>query len=171
MDEMERIQQWQYYISSYMRQESTEGVDKKQLQRSFLSRNHAAATEGISEDDYKPKPLAYNEGLVIRICLNSSKMVFEKGTSEWFVYSNTTFDSEEDRVFHEEKQAFQRELRDERLKEKFVTNNSWMKGLSHEEVQAAKDEFQKWKEGGIGMVESQQQQQQQQPAQQPQAQQ
>ncbi|EGZ77928.1 hypothetical protein NEUTE2DRAFT_154470 [Neurospora tetrasperma FGSC 2509] len=157
MDEMERIQQWQYYISSYMRQEPTEGVDKKQLQRVFLSRNHAAATEGISEDDYKPKPLAYDEGLVIRICLNSSKMVFEKFTSEWFIYNTTTFDSEEDKVFHEEKQAFQRELRDERLKEKFVTNNSWMKGLSHEEVQAAKDEFQRWKEGGIGMVESQQQ--------------
>ncbi|KAK3694685.1 hypothetical protein B0T22DRAFT_78657 [Podospora appendiculata] len=149
MDEMERIQQWQYYISSYMRIEHTEGIVRSRLQKVLLERNLPSNTKDSPEDEYAPKPLVISEGLVVRICLNSSKMVFEKGTSDYFIYNTNSFSSQEDRRFHEEQQVFQTELRSERLKEKMVTNNAWMKGMSHEEVQKAKDEFQKWKDGDI----------------------
>lgn len=146
---MERIEQWQYYISSYMRIEHTEGIDRSRLQKVVLERNLPSDAKDSTEDGYSPKPLHSKEGLVTRICLYSSKMVFVPGTSDCHMYNATTFNSQEDKSFHEDKQVFQKEMRDERLKEKMVTNNSWMKGLSHEEVQRVKDEYQKWKEGEI----------------------
>jgi len=59
------------------------------------------------------------------------------------------FDTPEDRKFYEDKQAFQTELRSDRLKDKLITNNAWMKGMSHEGVQKIKDEYQRWKDGEI----------------------
>ena len=143
MDEMERIQQWQYYISSYMRIEHTEGIVRSRLQKVLLERNLPSDAKD-SDDGYTPKPLVIHEGLIVRICLNSSKMVFEKGTSDYFIYNTNTFSSQEDKSFHEDKQVFQKELRAERLKEKMVMNNLWMKNMSQEEVQKANEEYQNW---------------------------
>ncbi|SPQ18333.1 7f40f6cf-cb5a-48eb-956d-18c86878a74f [Thermothielavioides terrestris] len=161
MDEMERIQQWQYYISSYMRVEHTEGVVRSRLQKVLLERNLPSDAKDSPEDGgYAPKPLVIHEGLIVRICLNSSKMVFEKGTSDCFMYNNSAAagqregaedgeadgGSDEDR---EAKRAFRREIQADKLKEKTVTNNLWMRGLSHDEVQRVNTEFQRWKEHGI----------------------
>ncbi len=151
MDEMERIQQWQYYISSYMRIEHTEGIVRSRLQKVLLERNLPSDAKDSSDDGYAPKPLVIHEGLVVRICLNSSKMVFEKGTADYFVYNNTATSQRGDGTDEEDenvaKQTFRREIRAEKLKEKMVTNNAWMKGLSHEEVQKVNNGYQKWKEG------------------------
>lgn len=152
MDEMERIQQWQYYISSYMRIEHTEGIVRSRLQKVLLERNLPSDAKDSSEDGYTAKPLVIHEGLVVRICLNSSKMVFEKGTSDYFVYNTSTASqrgdaAEVDGNEQATKQTFRREIRTEKLKEKMVTNNAWMKGLSHEEVQKVNNDYQKWKEG------------------------
>ena len=146
MDEMERIQQWQYYISSYMRIEHTEGIVRSRLQKVLLERNLPSDAKDSSDDAYSPKPLVIHEGLVVRICLNSSKMVFEKGTADYFVYNTAAGKSgpEEEAEEDKAKSTFRREIRAEKLKEKMVTNNAWMKGLSHEEVQKANNEYQKW---------------------------
>lgn len=154
MDEMERIQQWQYYISSYMRIEHTEGIVRSRLQKVLLERNLPLDAKDSSEEGYTPKPLVIHEGLVVRICLNSSKMVFEKGTSDYFIYNTGGGhrggeEDEEGDDDYEAKQAFRREIRAEKLKEKMVTNNAWMKGLSHEEVQKVNNAYQRWKEGEI----------------------
>jgi paired amphipathic helix protein Sin3a len=148
MDEMERIQQWQYYISSYMRIEHTEGIVRSRLQKVLLERNLPSDAKDSSEEGYTPKPLVIHEGLVVRICLNSSKMVFEKGTSDYFIY-NTGRPSADEEDDYAAKQAFRREIRAEKLKEKMVTNNAWMKGLSHEEVQKVNNDYQRWKEGEL----------------------
>lgn len=79
-------------------------------------------------------------------------MVFEKGTSDYFVYNTSTASqrgdaAEVDGNEQATKQTFRREIRTEKLKEKMVTNNAWMKGLSHEEVQKVNNDYQKWKEG------------------------
>ena len=86
---------------------------------------------------------------MVRICLNSYKMVFEKDTCDYFLYNKDTFDSQDERKFHEDKQVFFTELRSDRLKDKMITNNAWMKGMSHEGVQRMKDEYQRWKDGEI----------------------
>jgi paired amphipathic helix protein Sin3a len=147
-DEMERIQQWQYYISSYVRIEPTEGVVRSRLQKVVLERNLPSDAKD-TDDGYSPKPLVFQENLVVRICLNSYKMVFEKGTSDCVIYSTGRRLSDEEAQEDAAKARFRRELKAERLKEKMVTNNAWMKGLSHEEVQKVKDDYLRWKEGEI----------------------
>ncbi len=89
MEELERRDRWQYYISSYMRVEPTEGVPRSRLQKSVLTRNLPAASDVDSESGDTRKPVAYSENLVLRICLNSSKIKYESGTADSFVYNNT----------------------------------------------------------------------------------
>lgn len=146
-DEMDRILQWQYYISSYMRVEHTEGIDRSRLQKVLLERNLPSDAKDLSDDEDTRKQLLMQEGLILRVCINSLKMQYMPGTTDCFMYKPRTFNSPDERSFHEDKQVFHKEMRDERLKEKMVTNNLWMKGMSHEEVQRVKDDYQKWKEG------------------------
>ncbi|KAK1757352.1 hypothetical protein QBC47DRAFT_375755 [Echria macrotheca] len=147
-DEMERIQQWQYYISSYMRIEHTEGIVRSRLQKSVLERNLPSDVKDTFEEGLAQKRIHINEGLVVRICLNSYKMVFEKGTCDSFVFDKR-LEAPEEYALNQEKQRFLHDIREERLKDKWVTNNPWMKGMSHEEVQKMKDEYEKWKGGAL----------------------
>lgn len=149
-DEMERKEQWQYYISSYMRIEHTEGVARSRLQKVLLERNLPSGAADASEDGFTPKPLAVHEGLVLRICLLSYKIVYEKDTADYFVYNtHPTFKDPEDRDFQEEKQVFMRELRQERFEEKMMMNLPWMKDMSQAEVQKVNEEYQRWRDEGV----------------------
>ncbi|KAK0729010.1 hypothetical protein B0T21DRAFT_413119 [Apiosordaria backusii] len=153
-DEMERIQQWQYYISSYIRIENTEGIPRSRLQKVLLERNLPSDAKD-SDDGYSPKPLVYSENLIVRTCLNSYKMVFEKGTSDCAVYS--TDSAKEVDVDGDEQAAqaqFSAELRGEKIKERLLINNQWMKGHSHDEVQKSKDDFQRWMDGEASTLET-----------------
>ncbi|RYP45765.1 hypothetical protein DL768_007941 [Monosporascus sp. mg162] len=147
MDEMELRERWQYYISSYMRVEPTEGVPRSRLQKTVLARN-LPSSEVDSDDGEVPKPLKFDEGLVLRICLNSNRIVWEKGTSEFFVYA-TEPDDEEEKAKLEEHTTAVREHREQRFREKMIMNNSWMRGMSQDEVQKANDKFQKWFKDGV----------------------
>ncbi|KXJ91497.1 hypothetical protein Micbo1qcDRAFT_147622 [Microdochium bolleyi] len=177
MDEMELRERWQYYISSYMRVDPTEGVSRSRLRKTVLARN-LPSSETDSDDGSTPKPIKYDESLVLRICLNSNKIVWEKNTSEFFIYwspsgsgakgddlGNTgaaggeadggsapaapaTASSEEDKVKTEEHAAHVSEHRSQRFREKMVMNNAWMRGISQDEVQAVNERFQKWVKDG-----------------------
>lgn len=150
-DEMERKEQWQYYISSYMRIEHTEGVVRSRLQKVLLDRNLPSGASGSSDDGFTPKPLAVHEGLVLRICLLSYKIVYEKGTSDYFIYNSaaSTDEQPEESKFQEDKQLFLRDLREEKFKEKMVMNSPWMKDMSREEVQKINEDYQKWVKDGV----------------------
>jgi paired amphipathic helix protein Sin3a len=160
-DEMELKEQWQYYISSYMRIEHTEGVVRSRLQKVLLERNLPSGANDASDDGYIPKPLVVHEGLVLRICLYSYKIVYEKGTSDYFIYNtanaNTAATPEpaEARSFQEDKRVFLRELREEKFKEKMVMNNAWMKNMSREEVQKRNEDYQKWVTDGTPLPSAQ----------------
>ncbi|KAL1842517.1 hypothetical protein VTK73DRAFT_3106 [Phialemonium thermophilum] len=150
-DEMERKEQWQYYISSYMRIEHTEGVVRSRLQKVVLERNlpSGAATDA-SDDGYVPKPLVVHEGLILRICLLSYKIVYEKGTADYFIYNTGGhFASPAERSFHEEKRAFLREHREEKFREKMVMNSPWMKDMSQEDVQRMNEDYKRWVQDGV----------------------
>lgn len=148
---MERKEQWQYYISSYMRIEHTEGVVRSRLQKVLLERNLPSGANG-SDDGYTPKPLVVQEGLVLRICLLSYKIVYEKGTSDYFIYNTLpTLRDGEEPEFQEEKQVFLREMREERFKEKMVMNSPWMKNMSQVQVQQINEEYQRWKDEGVSL--------------------
>ncbi len=156
MDEMDPIKQWSYYISSYMRVENTEGIPRSRLHKSLLLRTLPAdAKDTASEDGYIPKPLAFEEDLVLRISPQPLKVVFEKETQEYFIYNASNLHSQQERSFHEDQQVFQKEVRAERMKEKMVMNNLWMKNMSQEEVQKANEDYQKMVKEGTGAASDQ----------------
>jgi paired amphipathic helix protein Sin3a len=147
MGEMEAKERWQYYVSSYVRIENTEGINRSRLQKVLLERNLPSGAND-SDDGFTPKPLVINEGLVLRICLNSSVIKYEGGTSEYFIY-NTTPASKDERDFNEDKQVFLKEIREEKFREKMVMNSPWMKNMSQEEVQKMNEDYLKWVRDGI----------------------
>ncbi|KAI1174309.1 hypothetical protein F4777DRAFT_589308 [Nemania sp. FL0916] len=147
MDEMELRDRWQYYISSYMRVEPTEGISRDRLNKTVLARNLPSG-DGDSDDGNVPKPLKYEEGLVLRICLNSNKIVWEKDTSEYFIY-NVAPEDEEEKKKAEERAQTVTEHRKQLFREKFVMNNAWMRGLRQDEVQQVNEKFARWSLDGI----------------------
>ncbi|CAK7228968.1 Transcriptional regulatory protein sin3 [Sporothrix bragantina] len=95
-DAMALQDRWQYYISTYMRIEPTEGVVRSRLRKSVLARNLPSTNENDSDSGDNRKAVAFNEGLVLRICLNSFTLVYEKGTSEFFIYNHDESEPEDD---------------------------------------------------------------------------
>lgn len=143
---MKAHERWQYYISSYLRTEPTEGVPRSRMQKVLLTRNLPSG-DADSDSDFQPKAISYKEGLAVKVCLNTSKITFEKGTSNYFVY-NIAGGSEEERSTRE---PGSRAIRSKNAHfiEKMAMNSPWMKNLSQEEVQQAKEDYQKWKDQGI----------------------
>ncbi|KXH67828.1 histone deacetylase interacting [Colletotrichum salicis] len=147
MDEMKAKDRWQYYISSFIQVEPTEGVPRHKLQKTVLARNLPSSDEKF-EDSHIPKPISFDEDLSISICLNSSKMVWKSGTSEYFVYDNVPKDKEgQERHLERLKNASNK--RDTKLREKFVFNSPWMKGMSQSDVQKSNEGWSKWLKDGI----------------------
>ncbi|KAI9737685.1 MAG: Transcriptional regulatory protein sin3 [Claussenomyces sp. TS43310] len=149
LSEMERRSRWQYYVSSFVRIEPTEGVPRRRLQRSVLPRNlpSSGETESVSSSSDSGiysvrKGLKWMEGLVIRICVNTYRMAFKQGTSEWFIYTDG---SKQDA----EQLAKRKETRDEGFAAKCERNVRWMENLTHEQVQKVNDEFSHWMQDGV----------------------
>lgn len=147
MDEMELRDRWQYYVSSWTRAEPTEGVPRSRMQKVVLTRNLPSG-DADSDGDYQPKAISYSEGLVMKICLNTSKIIYDKGTSNYFIY-NLASGSVEDRARREHRSQVITETRNQKFIEKMAMNSPWMKNLNQEEVQQAKEDYRKWKDEGI----------------------
>ncbi|EPE10670.1 transcription regulatory protein [Ophiostoma piceae UAMH 11346] len=101
-DSMARKEKWQYYISSYMRVEPTEGVNAKRLRKPVLSRSlvfedgsHGGTADSDNHGEGR-KAAAFNEDLDLRICLNSSAIVYGPDTSEFFLYNHDRVAEDED---------------------------------------------------------------------------
>lgn len=145
MDEMQLRERWQYYISSFMRVEPTEGVPRSKLQKVILTRNLPNEND---DDEGIPKPIAYQENLTISVCLKSSKMVWAPGTYESFIYDH----SPKNKEARAQREKFRRALsgyREGKLLEKMVHNPSWTKDLSPEEVQEQNKNFRLWMDEGV----------------------
>ncbi|KAL6852017.1 hypothetical protein J3F83DRAFT_757365 [Trichoderma novae-zelandiae] len=147
MDEMQTRDKWQYYISSYVRVEPTEGVPRAKLQKVVLTRNLPSG-ESESDEDAIPKPVSYKEDLTVSICLKSSKMIWASGTSEYFVYDQAPKTKEQ----REHREKFTKALsnyRELKFSEKMVHNPVWAKDMSPEEVQEQNKIFRRWMDEGI----------------------
>lgn len=146
-DDMKLRERWQYYISSFIRVEPTEGIPRGRLQKSVLTRNLPSG-DAESDDSASPKLLSYEEALSVSICLRSSKMVWEPGTSEYFVYDQAAKTAEQ-RARRERVTRALGSLRERELDRKFVHNPSWAKDMSPEEVQEQNSAFRKWIDEGV----------------------
>lgn len=147
MDELELRQRWQYYISSYMRVEPTEGVPRSRLQKAVLARN-LPSSDVDSDDGNIPKPLQFEENLVLRICLNSNQIIWEEGTSEYFIY-NTAPETPEEISAAAERASVITNHRSEVFREKFVMNSPWMRNATQDEVQKTNEKYQNWVKDGL----------------------
>lgn len=139
---MELRERWQYYISSYMRVEPTEGIPRSRLQKSVLARN-LPSSDVDSDDGNVPKPLQFEENLVLRICVNSNTIGWEKGTAEYFIY-NTLPDTPQELAIAQERASVLTNHRSELFREKFVMNSPWMRNITQDEVQKTNEKYQKW---------------------------
>lgn len=147
MDELQMRERWQYYISSFIRVEPTEGVSRARLRKVLLTRN-LPSVDADSDEDNSPKPMSYDENLTISICLKTSKMIWEPGTSEYFVYDQSPRTKEQ----RERREKFTKALsnfRESKLLEKWVHNPAWTKNMSPEQVQEQNKNFRRWMDEGI----------------------
>ncbi|PMD20809.1 transcriptional regulatory protein-like protein SIN3 [Hyaloscypha hepaticicola] len=151
LDDMEQKERWQYYISSYIRIEPTEGVPRSRLHKSVLTRN-LPSTDAESEDsNAQPKPILFNEDLTLRVCVNTYKIVYKHPGSEYFIYTNKplTYDPKTKESTARERLRKFETIRNERAKEKFEMNNRWMRGLDRDAVAKVNSDFKKWMDEGI----------------------
>lgn len=151
LDDMELKERWQYYTASYIRIEPTEGVPRGRIQRSVLPRNlpsgDAESEDGVSQR----KPLIYEEDLALHVCVNTAKIIFKQGGSEFFIYGDKplTWDAEKNVATARLRLQKYEDARNEKFREKFVMNSSWMKGLGHDEVQSMTLACRNWIDNGI----------------------
>ena len=146
-DDMALQERWQYYISSFIRVEPTEGIPRSQLQKVVLTRNLPSG-DTDSDDGTIPKPLSFEENLTVSICLKSSKMLWEPGTSEYFVYDQSPKTKEQ----WDRRERFIKALshhRETELTKKFVHNPVWARDMGPEGVQEQNSNFRKWLDEGV----------------------
>jgi len=150
LDDMEQKERWQYYISSYVRIEPTEGVPRNRLHKSLLTRNLPSVDVEAEDSNNQPKPLVWSEDLTLRICVNSYKIVYKNPGIEYFIYGNKPLgDSKPKESAARERLRKFENVRNERFKEKFEMNNRWMKGLDRDEVANINSDFKKWMDDGV----------------------
>lgn len=147
MDDLKQKERWQYYISSYMSVEPTEGVNRSRLQKTVLARNLPSTDEKL-EDSNVPKAISFVEGLVHKVCLNSLKIVYKEGSEECFVYDQTPKDAEE-RAKRARRIKGMSKKREDKMHEKYILNSKWMKDMSQSGVEKIKDDWNKWLHDGI----------------------
>lgn len=143
---MDLRDRWQYYISSWARNEPTEGVPRSRMQKVLLTRNLPSG-DADSDGEHQPKSIWYREGLGMKICVNTSKIIYDKGTSNCAIY-HVIGGSDEEHARHQQMSEVV-ENRNQKFIEQMAMNSPWMKNLSQEAVQQAKEDYQKWKGEGI----------------------
>lgn len=145
LDDMERTQKWRYYVSSYIRVEPTEGVARPK-QSSVVKMRNMPQSDSISTssaEENRRNPMVFEESLMVRICVNSYNLLWEANTTDWFVY-----DHEKSKAAVEKADQL-RIQRNDKFKEKFVMNNTWMKGMSQSQVESQNKQFDSWINEGV----------------------
>lgn len=146
LSDLERKEQWQYYITSYARREPTEGIKRSRLRTSVLSRNLPSLEDTEQQLNAKTKALAFEENLALQIDVNTYKIRYrvdrktpagqmpeEFRSVDWYVYRNR---NEQVKDLERVKDA-----RKARFKEKYELKCDWAKGMSRDEVQRITMDF------------------------------
>ena len=125
---------WSYYISSYVMRDWTEGVTHA-IRWPFLRRN--MPRDLVTEEQYGQTYLPqWNEdGLIVRICANNYHLLYDAGTSDWWVHDAKVRRkglSGEDQIRKERRRQFE---------DKFVEHANWISGLSAAEIEEANSRF------------------------------
>jgi paired amphipathic helix protein Sin3a len=143
---LDRVRRWRAYIASYMAVEPTEQVDGAHVRYPYL-RKRLAKTEDFSEDD-RLDQVKHSDKITVSISPAAYTMTFVNsepfgpGGVQYFLQPDSVRSGLTHAVSKpaEEYKSLNDSRRD-RVQEKLVRNNSWMKDLSREDVDARKAAF------------------------------
>jgi paired amphipathic helix protein Sin3a len=143
---LDRVKRWRAYIASYMAVEPTEEVDSTRVRYPYL-RKRLAKTEDFSEDE-RLDHVKHSDKITVSISpagytmsfINSEP--FGTGGVQYFLQS----DSVRAGLTHSVSKPVEEyknlnDSRRDRVQEKLVRNNTWMKDLSRDDVDAKKTAF------------------------------
>jgi paired amphipathic helix protein Sin3a len=143
---LDRVKRWRAYIASYMAVEPTEEVDGTRVRYPYL-RKRLAKTEDFSEDDRLDR-VKHSDKITVSISPAGYTMTFIN--SEPFGTGGIQYFLQPDSVRAgltniitkpaEEYKSLNDSRRD-RVQEKLVRNNTWMKDLSRDDVDTKKTSF------------------------------
>jgi paired amphipathic helix protein Sin3a len=143
---LDRVKRWRAYIASYMAVEPTEEVDSTRVRYPYL-RKRLAKSEDFSEDE-RLSQIQHSDKITVSVSPAGYTMTFIN--SEPFGTGGVQYFLQPDAVRAgltptvpkptEEYKSLNTSRR-ERTQEKLVRNNTWMKDLSREDVDAKKAKF------------------------------
>ncbi|KAJ5059893.1 hypothetical protein PSV09DRAFT_2373371 [Bipolaris maydis] len=145
---LDRIKRWRAYVASYMAVEPTEEVDLSRVNYPYLKKRLAKA-ELLSEED-RFDQVQHDDKITVSISPSAYIMTFVN--SEPFGTGGVQYFIQPDAVRAGVSEAVPKpseeykklnDDRRERVQEILVRNNSWMKDLSRDEVDAKKTVFKK----------------------------
>jgi paired amphipathic helix protein Sin3a len=131
---------WSYYVTAFLMRDWTEGVPHS-IQWPYLKRNLPRDTDSEDEPNESHVPLYGEEGLEIRISPHNYRLLYEVGTTDWWVHSQHI------RSRGLKGRSSVEEERKSKFEDKFVQNAKWMAGLSLDEVNQLKAEFARLADG------------------------
>ena len=125
----------------------TEGVPHA-IRMPYLRRNIPRAPESEEEFNSNYLPFVGEEGLEIRISPNNYRLLYETGTTDWWV--------QDPRVRSRSQKGLSaaNDDRKSKFEEKFVKNAKWMANASLDEVDRKKAEFNKLAQTEVDMVDA-----------------
>jgi len=142
---MERKERWQYYVSSYIRVEPTEGIPRQRLHASVLTQHLPSSDAELEDSSAQRKPLVWNEDLSMRICVNTYKIVYDGDSgTEYFIYTDKELGGDIART----RLSKIEEARNQKFRDG-ISNAEGMHGMSQEEAQKVNQDFQKWIKEGV----------------------
>jgi paired amphipathic helix protein Sin3a len=145
---LDRVKRWRAYVASYMAVEPTEEVDISRIHYPYLKKR-LAKTEGILEED-RIDSVKYDDKITVSISPAAYIMTFINshpfgtGGVQYFLQPDAVLAGVSEAIPKptEEYKKLNDERR-ERAQEKLVRNNSWMKDMSRDDVDAKKAAFKK----------------------------
>jgi paired amphipathic helix protein Sin3a len=126
--------EWNYYLTSYMMSVPTEGVPPDQVKAPLLYRS---MVDNIDEN-YSFSVI--EQGLMARVCVNTYKLFFESGTSDYFARpAALSQETRTPKVVNSRKTRWRNFLEG---------HDGWKSELEEEEIANGEERFKVWKEQG-----------------------
>lgn len=125
---------WNYYMTSYMMSVPTEGVPIDQVKAPLLYRSM------VENVDEKYPFTIVEQGLMARVCMNTYKLFFEAGTSDYFARPEACSSAPRTPQIVS--------ARKRRLTKFLEGPYGWKSDLEDEEISTSEEGFKVWKEQG-----------------------
>ena len=126
---------WSYYVTAYAMRDWTEGVPRHGIRWPFLRRSLPKDLESEEDLGRTYLPLAHHDGLTIRIAPNNYRLLWERGTADWWLHDARV------RARGVKGLAETTKARTERFVERLVGKPKWAEGMGAEEVESTKADF------------------------------